>query len=67
MEATRRQRPARRAPWWAYVIAIVVTNQIRTWYLVPEDLAAWLQIVIGVGSIALVATLVTVAYRVIRS
>jgi hypothetical protein len=33
----------------------------------PDDLATWLQIVIGVGSIALVAALVTAVYRAIRS
>jgi hypothetical protein len=63
MAAQERQRPARWAPWWVYVIAIVVTNQLRTRYLVPDDLATWLQIVIGVGSIALVAALVTLVYR----
>lgn len=66
MEA-RERRPARWAPWWAYVIAIVVTNQLRTRYLVPEDLATWLQVVIGVSSMALVAALVTVAYRAVRA
>jgi hypothetical protein len=49
------------------VIAIVVTNQLRTRYLVPEDLATWLQVVIGVSSMALVAALVTVAYRAVRA
>jgi hypothetical protein len=67
MEAAQRQRAARWAPWWVYVIAIVVTNQLRTRYLVPGDLATWLQIVIGLGSIALVAALVTAVYRVIRT
>jgi hypothetical protein len=50
----------------AYVIAIVVANQLRTRYLVPEELATWLQVALGVGSIALVAALVTVVYRAIR-
>jgi hypothetical protein len=67
MEAEQRDRPARWAPWWAYLIAIVVANQLRTRYLVPEELATWLQVVIGLGSMALVAALVTVAYRAIRS
>jgi hypothetical protein len=67
VEATQRQRPARWAPWWAYVIALVVTNQLRTRYLVSEDLATWLQIVIGLGSMALVAVLVTAVYRAIRT
>jgi hypothetical protein len=67
MEARERRRPARWAPRWAYVIAIVVTNQLRTRYLVPEDLATWLQVVIGVSSMALVAALVTVAYRAVRA
>jgi hypothetical protein len=66
MEATQRRRPARWAPWWAYVIAIVVTNQLRTRYLVPEDLATWLQVVIGLGSMVLVAVLVTAVYRALR-
>jgi hypothetical protein len=63
MEAQERQRPARWAPWWVYVIAIVVTNQLRARLLMPDDLATWLQIVIGVGSIALVVALVTAVYR----
>jgi hypothetical protein len=33
----------------------------------PDDLATWLEVVIGVGSMALVATLVTVAYRATRT
>jgi hypothetical protein len=61
----RRRRPARWAPWWAYVIPIVVTNQLRTWLLAPAGLATWAQIVIGVLSIAAVAALVTVVYRAI--
>jgi hypothetical protein len=67
MEAQERQRPARWAPWWVYAIAIVVTNQLRTRLLMPADLATWLQIVIGVGSIALVAALVTAVYRATRT
>jgi hypothetical protein len=67
METAQRRRAARWAPWWVYVIAIVVTNQLRTRYLVPDDLTTWLQIVIGLGSIALVAALVTAIYRVIRT
>jgi hypothetical protein len=65
MEA--REARARWAPWWVYAIAIVVTNLLRTRLLVPDGLAAWLQIVIGVGSIALVAVLVTAVYRAIRT
>jgi hypothetical protein len=49
------------------VIAIVITNQLRTQLLMPDDLATWLEVVIGVGSIALVATLVTAAYRATRT
>jgi hypothetical protein len=60
-----RRRPARWAPWWAYVIAIVVTNQLRTWLLAPAGLATWAQIVIGAISIAAVAALVTVVYRAV--
>jgi hypothetical protein len=67
MEAQQRQRSARWAPWWVYVIAIVVGNQLRTRYLVPDDLATWLQVVIGVGSMVLVALLVTVVWRAIRN
>jgi hypothetical protein len=67
MQAQDRQTPARWAPWWAYVIAIVVTNQIRTRWLMPDDLATWLEVVIGAGSIALVAVVVTAVYRAIRA
>jgi hypothetical protein len=67
MEARERQRQARWAPWWVYAIAIVVTNQLRTRLLMPDDLATWLQIVIGAGSIALVAALVTAVYRATRT
>jgi hypothetical protein len=67
METQQRQTRARWAPWWVYVIAIVVTNQLRTRYLVPDELATWLQVVIGVGSMALVAVLVTAVYRATRT
>lgn len=67
MEAREQPGSARWAPWWVYAIAIVVTNQIRTRLLVPEELAGWLQIVIGVSAIALVAALVTAVYRATRS
>jgi hypothetical protein len=67
VQAQEQGRQARWAPWWVYVIAIVVTNQLRTQLLMPDDLATWLELVIGVGSIALVATLVTVAYRATRT
>ena len=67
MQAQERQRSARWAPWWVYVIALVVTNQLRTQWLVPEDLAAWLEVVIGLGSMALVAAVVTAVYRVTRT
>lgn len=67
MQAQEQERQARWAPWWVYVIAIVITNQIRTQLLMPDDLATSLEVVIGVGSMALVATLVTVAYRAART
>jgi cytochrome c biogenesis protein CcdA len=52
MQAQQPQTPARWAPWWVYVIAIVVTNQLRTRYLLPDDLATWLQIVLGAVMLA---------------
>jgi hypothetical protein len=67
MQAQEQRRQARWAPWWVYVIAIVATNQLRTQLLTPNDLATWLEVVIGLGSMALVATLVTVAYRATRT
>ena len=67
MRTQEQERQARWAPWWVYVIAIVITNQLRTQLLMPDDLATWLEVVIGVGSMALVATLVTVAYRATRT
>jgi hypothetical protein len=67
VQAQEQERQARWAPWWVYVIAIVITNQIRTQLLMPDDLATWLEVVIGVGSMALVATPVTVAYRATRT
>ena len=63
--ATQR-RPARWAPWWLYVIALVVTNQVRTMWLQPDGLATWLEAAIGVSAMALVATVVTVAWRTAR-
>jgi hypothetical protein len=65
MEA-RAQRHVRWAPWWAYVVAIVVTNQVRVQWLQPEELATWLEIVIGVGAMALVAAAVTAVWRLAR-
>jgi hypothetical protein len=67
MQAQERRRSARWAPWWLYVIAIVVTNQVRTRWLMPEELATWLDVVIGVGSMALVAALVTAVWRLTRA
>jgi len=67
METREQQTPARWAPWWVYVIAIVVANQLRTRLLMPDGLATWLQLVIGAGSIALVAALVTWVYRATRT
>jgi hypothetical protein len=62
----RAQRPARWAPWWLYVVAIVVTNQVRVQWLQPEDLATWLEVVLGVGAMALVAAVVTAVWRAVR-
>lgn len=59
------QGPTRWAPWWAYVIAIVVTNQLRMLWQ-PDDLATGLEVVIGVTAMALVAAVVTAAYRAVR-
>ena len=62
----RAQRPARWAPWWLYVIAIVVTNQVRMQWLQPDDLATWVEVVLGVGTMALVAAVVTAVWRAVR-
>ena len=62
----RAQRSARWAPWWIYVVAIVATNQIRVQWLQPEELATWLELVIGVAAMALIAAVVTVVYRLAR-
>jgi hypothetical protein len=59
------RRSARWAPWWLYVIAIVVTNQVRTAWLQP-DMALWLEIAIGLASIALVVAVVTAVWRAVR-
>jgi hypothetical protein len=67
MQAQERRHSARWAPWWLYVIALVVTNQVRTRWLMPEELATWLDVLIGVGSMALVAALVTAVWRVTRT
>jgi hypothetical protein len=67
MQAQERRRSARWAPWWLYGVALVVANQVRTRWLVPDDLATWLDVVIGLGSMALVAVLVTAAWRVTRT
>jgi hypothetical protein len=65
MQAQAR-RSARWAPWWLYVVAIVVTNQVRVQWLQPEGLATWLELVIGVAAMALVAVAVTAVYRLLR-
>jgi hypothetical protein len=57
---------ARWAPWWLYVIALVVTNQLRVQWLQPGDLATSLQVVVGVSSMALVAAAVTAVWRAAR-
>ena len=66
MQVQERRQQARWAPWWVYVIALLVTNQARTLLLQPDDLPFWLEVVIGAGSMALVATLVTVVWRAVR-
>jgi uncharacterized membrane protein len=60
------QRPARWAPWWVYVVALVVTNLLRVQWLQPENLATWLQLVLGVTSMALVAAAVTAIWRAVH-
>ena len=60
------QRPARWAPWWVYVVALVVTNLLRVQWLQPENLAVWHGVVLGVGSMALVAAAVTAVWRAVR-
>jgi hypothetical protein len=65
MQAQTQPR-ARWAPWWLYVIAIVATNQLRVQWLQPEDLATWLEVVLGVGAMALVAAVVTAVWRAVR-
>jgi hypothetical protein len=65
MAQARERRSARWAPWWLYVIAIVVTNQARTAWLQP-DMALWLEIAIGLASIALVVAVVTAVWRAVR-
>jgi hypothetical protein len=66
MQVQERRQRARWAPWWVYVIALIVTNQARTLLLQPDDLPFWLEVGIGAGSMALVATLVTVVWRAVR-
>jgi hypothetical protein len=61
----RQQRPSRWAPWWVYVIAIVVTNRLRMMWQ-PHDLATGLEVVIGVTAMALVAAVVTAGWRAVR-
>ena len=61
----REERPSRWAPWWVYVIAIVVTNQLRMMWQ-PDGLATGLEVVIGVTAMALVAAVVTAAYGAVR-
>ena len=65
MEA-REQRPVRWAPWWVYVVVLVVTNQLRIQWLQPEDLATWLEVALGVTAMALVAAAVTAIWRAAR-
>jgi hypothetical protein len=66
MMQAQQPRSTRWAPWWLYVLAIVLTNQLRTQVLQPDDLATWLEIVIGLTSIALVVAAVTAIWRVTR-
>jgi hypothetical protein len=66
MQVQEQRQRSRWAPWWVYVIALIVTNQARTLLLQPDDLPLWLELGIGAGAMALVATLVTVAWRAVR-
>jgi hypothetical protein len=60
------QRSTRWAPWWLYAVAIVVTNQLRTGWLQPEGMALWLEIAVGLASIAVVVAVVTAVWRAVR-
>ena len=66
MVQAREQRSTRWAPWWLYAVAIVVTNQLRTGWLPPEGMALWLEIAVGLASIALVVAVVTAVWRAVR-
>jgi hypothetical protein len=45
------------APWWVYLIAIVATDQLRSQLLIPDGTDTWLQILIRVASMLVVAFL----------
>jgi hypothetical protein len=66
MQVQERRQQSRWAPWWVYVIALIVTNQVRTLLLQPDDLPFLAEVGIGVASMALVAAAVTVVYRAVR-
>ena len=60
------RRQSRWAPWWVYLIALIVTNQLRTLLLQPDDLPFVAEVGIGVTSMALVAAAITVVWRAVR-
>jgi hypothetical protein len=66
MQVQEPRRQARWAPWWIYVIALIATNQLRIQALQPDDLPFWLEVGIGVASMALVAAIVTALWRAVR-
>lgn len=50
------------APWWVYVVAIVVLNQLRQ-VIIGRDATDWLSVVTAILLAVMVFALVTMIYR----
>jgi hypothetical protein len=50
------------APWWAYLIAIALINQLRQ-QLVGREAADWIHVITAIPLAAVVFAAVTIVYR----
>jgi hypothetical protein len=50
------------APWWVYLVAIAIVNQIRQ-VTIGRDLADWANVVTAIPLAVVVFALVTMLYR----
>jgi hypothetical protein len=63
----RPQASGRRAPWWAYLVPILVLNSLRQALVPPAEVGDGVSVALAVATAAAVAVLVTALHRSLRS